>query len=169
MRAAWIFVLPLTLMACSDEPSSKERVTREAERRAEVAAVERASEPPPIAVEPEPIRYPDIERHDMFGAGCAFAPDGGGMGALAILQGERGFVKIDGEVRELAPNVGSEEGPLGVRARYAGREYALVLRLDPRSEQGSGYETVHYDARLTIEDGRGRAVYDSAGRAQCGS
>ena len=40
---------------------------------------------------------PDIEKYDMFGAGCSFAP-GKGIAAVALLQPERGFMKIDGGV-----------------------------------------------------------------------
>ena len=72
MRVAVVVFAGLLAASCAKEepsPAEQERLDQ-----ADIAAVQAAQVPPPTPVEPERILYPDIEKHDMFGAGCSFAP-----------------------------------------------------------------------------------------------
>lgn len=123
----------------------------------------------PQAPELETITFADIEREDMFGAGCNFAPAGGGIGALAIAQSDAGYLKIAGEVVRFTPDTTSGELPLGARERYIGSSMTFQLRVRQEEASPAGYETVNYPGRLTVQDRRGTVTYDSAGTVQCGA
>lgn len=120
-------------------------------------------------VELMPITFPDIERENLFGAGCSFAPEGGGLGALAIAQDGAGYLKIDGTVQRLDADVVSTQLPLGAREQYVGAEYSYQLMLEQDGGKQSGYESVNYPGRLTVRNNADQIVYDSEGVVQCGS
>ena len=77
MRITIPLLLALGLAACADEPTEEERA-------AAVAEVEAHQTPPPEQLEPGAIRYREIEEYDLYGAGCSFAPAGGGVAAVAL-------------------------------------------------------------------------------------
>ena len=56
----------------------------EAARQRDVADVEANQEPPPAQLSLDPIRYREIEKYNLYGAGCSFTPDGGGLGTVAL-------------------------------------------------------------------------------------
>ncbi len=161
MRIA-ISLAVLALAACSGEPS-------EEERRAAVAEVEANRTPAPETLVLETIGYPDIEANDLYGAGCNFAPDGGGMGAVAIAMAEEGYLKRKGEILTFAADSGSRELPYLARSRYDGKAYSFSLEVDDASEAPSGMETSDYSGELTVEDQYGGVVYQSTGIVQCGA
>ncbi|WP_228243938.1 hypothetical protein [Porphyrobacter sp. GA68] len=123
----------------------------------------------PQALELEAITFADIEREDMFGAGCSFAPAGGGIAALAIAQSDAGYLKIAGEVVRFTPDTTSDELPLGARERYAGSSMTFQLLVRQEEASPSGYETVNYPGRLIVQDRAATVRYDSAGTVQCGA
>ena len=176
MKRLALLMLPFALIACGEAaPTAEEK--RAAEDRA-IAAVEAAQDVPPDPVELEAITYPDIEQHRLSGAGCAFLREGEegrewageGEADLLALAMERGaFVKIDGRIHRLAPDAGSPQLPVMARARYDGREYAMLLDLAEREGTRSGMETTDYPARLELRNGRGQVVYGASGIAQCGT
>ncbi|MBX7496030.1 hypothetical protein K3172_09220 [Qipengyuania sp. 6B39] len=161
MRLA-IPLLILALAACSSEPTEEEIA-------ADVAEVEANQEPPPEQLEPQAIVYADIEKHDLFGAGCNFAPDGDTAGTIAIAMAEQGYMKKDGEILRFAADAGSPELPYLARSKYDGLAYAFRLELDEKSGMPSGDETTDYSGSLTVVDGGGREVYASTGIVQCGA
>ena len=161
MRIA-IPVALLALAACSTEPS-------EEERQAAVAEVEANQAPAPETLALEGIGYPDIEKNDLYGAGCSFAPDGGGMGAVAIAMAEEGFLKRKGEILTFAADSGSRELPYLARSKYDGKAYSFSLDIDDASEAPSGMETSDYSGELTVEDQYGGVVYQATGIVQCGA
>lgn len=165
MRAL-VVIVAATLTACGSGQSEEERAARDA---ADVAEVEAASVPPMIEITPETIRYPDIEAHQMFGVGCSFTPDGGGLGATAITLLDAGFMKVGGEVERFAPDAGSAETGFGTRTKYDGRRHSMRLLLTEQDGEQKGPETFEYDARLEVRDGQDRVVYASDGYAQCGA
>lgn len=166
MRAVWIAGLALLASACGrSEPSPAEQARRDA---ADVAAVNAAQVPPPTPVTPETIGMPDIEKYDMYGAGCNFAP-GKSLGPIALLQSKRGFMKIDGAMVPFAPDAGSGELPLGVRAKYTGGAWSFVLDIASEEGKQSGSETINYPARLVLRNDHDQIVFQSDGTAQCGS
>ena len=152
----------LALAACSSEPD-------EAERQAAVAEVEANQEAPVEILEPKPILYPDIEKYELYGAGCSFAPDGGGLGAVALAMADEGYMKRDEELLRFAADKGSDELPYLARRKYDGTDYSFTLDLDRDSGAISGEETSDYSGTLTVKDGKDRIVYQSTGIAQCGA
>jgi hypothetical protein len=166
MRIAVILCAALLAASCSkDEPSPAEKARADA---ADIAAVNAAQVVPPSPVTPGPIGLPDIEKYQMYGAGCNFAP-GDGLGAVALLQPKRGFMKIDGNVMPFAPDAGSGDLPLGAKGKYTGGAYSFVLDLASEEGERSGSETINYPARLVLRNDRDQIVYQSDGTAQCGS
>ncbi|TCJ37405.1 hypothetical protein [Parafrankia sp. BMG5.11] len=166
MRAGLVICAALLAASCGKEELSPIEQARQDE--ADVAAVNAAQVPPPVPIEPETIGMPDIEKYDMFGAGCSFAP-GKGIAAVALLQPERGFMKIDGGVVRFAPDAGSGDLPLGAKGKYTGGAYSFVLDLASEEGTQSGYETVNFPARLVLRNDRDQVVYQADGTAQCGS
>ena len=98
-----IILLALTLTACSNEPNEEERA-------AAVAEVEANRIPPPEELQLEPIRYREIEKNELYGTGCSFAPDGGGMSAVALAMAETGHFLRGDKLITLAADKGSPMG-----------------------------------------------------------
>lgn len=166
MRASVLLLTLLLLAGCGGEPAAEQGAT-EPERAIALVEKGNAAMPPIEPVEPQPILYPDIEQHDLFGAGCNFAP-GTSVATRVIAQPEDAFMKIGGEIVRFAADSGSPELPLGARSRYTGREHDLQLRLSGEGKS-SGTETVDYQGTIMLRDRYGRVVYEGSGLAQCGS
>ena len=157
-----IVLLALTLTACSNEPNEEERA-------AAVAEVEANSVPPPEELQLEPIRYREIEKNELYGTGCSFAPDGGGMSAVALAMAETGHFLRGDKLITLAADKGSPELPYLARRKYDGAAYSMTLDLDEAEGEQSGEETSDYPATLTIRDASEQVVYRKSGIAQCGA
>lgn len=156
----------LLLAACADEPTAEEQAQID---EAAIAEVEQNQIPPPDLIDPQTMVFEDFERHGIFGVGCTFRPAGGGEDPVAVALIEAGYMKIDDAIEQFAPDAGSAELPYGARSKYDSGRHAMELSLlDPEGEQ-VGTETVRYDARLTLRDGRDRIVYDAEGAALCGA
>ncbi|AKH41624.1 hypothetical protein FHS61_002112 [Altererythrobacter atlanticus] len=154
----------LVLAGCSEEISPEERAAQ-AER--DIAMVEEANKmgAPLREITPEPILYPDIERYDLLGKACNFAP-GTSLGTRVIARPVDAFVKVEGEMMRFAADPGARELLNGTRSVYNGREYSLQLRLDGEGEPSEG-ESVDYEGTVTLRDPQGRVVYEGTGLAQC--
>ena len=157
-----IILLALTLVACSNEPNEQERA-------AAVAEVEANRIPPPEELQLEPIRYREIEKNELYGTGCSFAPDGGGMSAVALAMAETGHFLRGDKLITLAADKGSPELPYLARRQYDGAAYSMTLDLDEAEGEQSGEETSDYPATLTIRDASEQVVYRKSGIAQCGA
>lgn len=157
-----IVLLALTLTACSNEPNEQERA-------AAVAEVEANRVPPPEELQLEPIRYREIEKNELYGTGCSFAPDGGGMSAVALAMAETGHFLRGDKLITLAADKGSPELPYLARRKYDGAAYSMTLDLDEAEGEQSGEETSDYPATLTIRDASEQVVYRKSGIAQCGA
>lgn len=167
IRTASIAAAVVLLAACGGaEPTAAEKAAQE---EADIAAVEQAQDIPPEPVTLEAIAYPDIEKHDLFGASCAFAPEGGGMGALALAMEKGAFIKVDGQIERLAPDIGSPQLPLGARGKYDGKRRSLILDIAEGEGEQDGMETMRFPARLVVRNDRDQVVYETSGFAQCGS
>ncbi|MXP14035.1 hypothetical protein GRI44_04650 [Altererythrobacter confluentis] len=156
----------LALSACGDAEISAEEQKRIDD--AKIAAVKAAQIIPPTPLTPEPILYPDIEKNDLFGAGCAFIPAGEGTGPLVLTQADVAFMKIDDEIERFAADKGSPKGPVGTYEKYDAGAYSLSLVIDGDGKQ-SGMETTDFDGNLTVRNERDQTVYSADGLAQCGS
>ena len=167
MKALTIMpLMALALAGCGEEKTAQERA---AENAAAVAEVEKYQEAPPEMLAPQPILYPDIEKHGLFGAGCNFLPEGGGMGAVFLGMADGAAMKKGGEILRFAADKGSRNNPLGSWRKYDGKDYSAELEIGQGQGEQVGSETVNFPARLVVRDGKDRVVYESAGTAQCGS
>ena len=160
MRKA-VLLLAAALAACTSEPTEEERA-------AAVAEVEANQVPAPEQLEPGAIRYREIEQYDLYGGGCSFAAQGGGLAAVALAMAETGHFLKDGELVTLAADKGSAELPYLARREYDGKAYSMTLDLDEDAGERSGEETSDYPATLTIRDANEQVVYEKTGIAQCG-
>ena len=159
-----LILIPLVMLAaCSEEEPTDE------ERAARMAEIERINEGVAMPIEPEKILYPDIERAELFGASCAFAPEGGGMAPILLAMEDAAHMKIGGEIVSFAPDAGVRKGPQVAWTKYDGRAASLNLGLGKELGQTGDGGVVRYEARLTLRDGHDRVVYDAPGEAQCGA
>ena len=163
MRRALAFAA-LLLAGCERELTPEEQAALD-ER--DVALVEQANKvvPPLKQVTPEPILLPDIERYDLYGAACNYAP-GTSLGTRVVARETDAYVKIDGEVFRLAADPGARELPLGTRSLYNGRQHVLRLGINGTGEQ-AGTESVNYEGSVTLLDVHDRVIYEGSGLAQC--
>jgi len=154
----------LMLAGCEREPSPEEQAMADAR---DVALVEAANEvmPPLDEVTPEPILLPDIERYDLYGEACNYAP-GTSLGTRVVAREADAFVKIEGEIHRLAADPGSRELPLHTRTLYSGKEYSLRLNMVPQDD-AEAEETPDYEGTVILRDQWGRVVYEGTGLAQC--
>ncbi len=164
MRFA-VCMLALACCACGENLTPEEQAQRD---RQAVALVEQANsvEPGITEVVPETILYPDIERHDIYGASCAYAP-GTSLGARVIARQADAFMKIDGEIVRFAADPGARELPYGTRSLYNGRAYSLRLQIAGDGIQ-SGEEVMEYEGTISLRDEYDRVIYTGTGTAQCG-
>ena len=154
------------LAACASEPTPAEKAAQDARDIAEVEAVQKIK-PPPQRLAPEAILFPDIQEHDLFGAGCAFAPQGS-MGAVMLSREKLAWMKLEGRLVRFASDPGSAKMPLGTWSRYAGKEWAIALTRTEGDGEASGSESRQWPGRLVVTDAFGQTVFDSAGLVQCG-
>lgn len=161
-----LWVVVLALAGCGEEISPEEQARRDAQDVAEVRAAQIA---PPVPVTLQPIGFAEIEQQDMVGLGCSFLAKEGSEDALAITMGDAAFAKRGGEIMRLAPDRGSPENPLGTQVKYDGREFSMELDLLESEGEQVGMETMGYDARLTLTDGRDRVLFSADGTARCGA
>ena len=155
----------LALAACGGMTPAEE----EAAREAAVAEVEANQKPPPEMLELDPIRFADIEKFDLFGAGCNFSPDGDASAPVALAQADAGYLIRRGELHKLASDKGSAEMPYMSHRKYDGLEYSFTLDFDEAKGRQSGYETMDYDGTLTVRDGSDNVLYTAEGLVQCGA
>lgn len=161
MRYA-VLVVVAVLAACSGEPTEEERA-------AAIAEVEANQAPAPEQLELGPIRYREIEQYDLFGAGCSFAPQDGGLSAVALAMADAGYFLRDDDLVKLAADKGSAELPYLARREYDGTAYSMVLDLAESDGERIGAEASEYPATLTIRDANEQVVYRKSGIAQCGA
>ncbi len=161
-----VALIALALLGgCSREPTAEEKAAQDLRDIAEVEAVQKIR-PPPQPLSPEPILFPDIQEYDLFGAGCAFAPQGS-MGAVMLSRDKVAWMKLEGRLVRFASDPGSARMPLGTWSRYAGKEWALALTRREGDGEASGSESRQWQGRLIVTDAFGQTVFDSAGLVQC--
>jgi hypothetical protein len=168
MRNALLMVpalLPVLLAACGEELSPAEQELRDAQA---VAMVERANsiQPPLMEVVPETIEAEDVERYDIKGASCSYAP-GTSLGVRVVARQADAFMKVDGEVIRFAADPGARALPQETRSLYNGRAFSLRLELPEDAmarESGALME-----GTISLRDRWDRVVYSGSGQAICSS
>ena len=176
MRQVLGLVGAALLAGCGDGLSPEEQAA--ADER-DVAMVEAANEAvePLRQVTPEAILLPDIERYDLLGEACSYAP-GTSLGARVIAREADAFMKIDGEIERFAADPGARELPMHTRSVYNSNDYSLVLALMDGAGEAQGETAaeaavaatdgrMNYEGSVTLRDAHGRVVYEGIGLAQC--
>lgn len=165
----WAATAALLLLAgCGESATPEEQAMEDARDIAQVHAANEVM-PPIELVSPEPILLPDIERYDLYGQTCNYAP-GTSFGTRVISREADAFMKIDGEVVRFAADPGSRELPMRTRSLYNSREYALRLAVDGEETPEGGTEADgpnEFEGAVTLRDRYGRVVYEGVGLAQC--
>lgn len=159
----------LSLAACSAGPDAEQQQAAAERDMAAIEAVKAAQVVPPEPLNLSAIGFPDIERENLFGAGCNFAPRGGGMGAVAIAQSEAGYLKIDNKVERFVPDAGSPQLPYEAREKYTSIAHSFQLSLQDQTGKRAGLETTDYNGRLVVRDSSDQVVYQADGLVQCGA
>src|SRR5690606_1803148 len=164
LRALGLWLL---LGAVEDEVAPQGQAARDARG---VAAVEAGNsvKPPPRPISPQVIGYPDIEKYNLFGAGCSFAP-GTSIGAIVLALDDTAYIKLEGDLVRFASDTGSSDLPLGAHTQYDGKEYQVELALEEDKGVISGQETMTYPGTAIIRDANDQVVYQADGAIQCGA
>lgn len=167
-----VVIASLLLAGCGQDLSPGEQAMQD-ERDIEMVQQTNKTPPPLQLVAPEPIGYPDLERYDLHGMACNYAP-GTSFGTRVIARAADAYMKIDGEMIRFAADPGARELPMRSRSLYNGRVHSLYLGLsDEGEESGEGEETdveqINYEGTITLRDRFGRVVYEGVGLAQCRS
>ena len=159
MRQAAV-VLALLATACGGATPEEQAALN----AREIATVEAASSlmPPRERLDPQPILFPDIQSAALYGPGCAFVPEGGGMGAIVMTQGQRAAIKLEDQLVVLASDPGSIAMPHGTWSHYVGKTHALTLfRVDGKADIAG------WRGKLSITDPKGQVIYEATGLVQC--
>ena len=156
-----IMAAVLLLAACAPEKSAADKRAADDRAIAQVHAAQ-AVKPPPTPIEPQPILFADIQKHDLFGAGCAFAP-GDSMGAVLLTRAKIAYLLIDGRPVGFASDPGSAKLPLDTVSRYVGKEMALSLT----RASDVAPDAFRWSGHLVVTDPFDQVVYEADGQVQC--
>ena len=153
----------ILVAGCGEKKSAAEK---RAEDNRAIAQVNAAQEikPPPKPIDPQPILFGDIQKFNLFGAGCAFAP-GDSMGAVLLTSDKVAYLLLNGRPVRFASDPGSTKLPLGTFSRYVGKELALSLT---RLGDGTG-EATRWAGHVVVTDPYDQVVYQADGQVQCGA
>ena len=149
MRKGYL-VLALLVSACGEQSSKVEQTS------------------PNNAINPQKILYPDIEANNLYGLSCAFVPEGGGIGAIALAMPGGGYLKLDGEIRRFKPEkTGQAFGPPSMTFVEQDLRFTLELNSEIPGNHGGG--TREYHARFGLMGADGDLLYEAGGISQCGA
>ena len=153
--------LILLLATGCNQLSPEEKAARDAR---DVAAVEAVNDRllPLVPLSPQAILFPDIRKAGLYGPGCAFVADGGGLGAIAMTQEKRAAIKLADELVILASDPGSTKMPHGTWSHYVGKKHSVTLtRLDNNKTDRE------WRGKLVITDAGDRVAFEADGLVQC--
>jgi hypothetical protein len=164
MRRVLVLATAALMLHGCDEPSPEEQALA---NERDIALVEEANSamPPLRLVTPEPILLPDIERYDLLGEMCSYAP-GTSFGVRVIAREADAFMKIDGEIERFAADPGARELPMHTRSVYNAKDFSLVLALRESAVEDNDARA-DYEGSVTLRDAHGRVVFEGSGLAQC--
>ena len=151
------------LAACAPQKSAAEKRAEDDRAIAQVNAAQEIK-PPPKPIDPQAILFGDIQKFDLFGAGCAFAP-GDSMGAVLLTRDKVAYLLLNSRPVRFASDPGSTKLPLGTFSRYVGKELALSLT---RTGDEAG-EATRWAGHVVVTDPYDQVVYQADGQVQCGA
>jgi hypothetical protein len=123
------------------------------------------TEMPQLAL--QPILYFDVTQNKLYGSGCNFVADGGGMGAVFLAMADRGLIKVDDHIVPLPAAADGAPLPQGARTHYAGPLYAATLvPVAGGKHKTLGVVSV-FTGHLVVTDAKGQTVYEASGDTQC--
>lgn len=125
-----------------------------------------ASEAPKLDL--QRIGAPEMEQYDIYGNGCVFVPEGGGISAIFITDDAKAYIRPGGKVVKLAKVEGSAELPSGAWQDYAGENYSVSLTISGTGNQRAT-EVTDYAGHFTVRDATGAELYKADGLARCGA
>lgn len=164
-----VLLVPMLLGACAEEISPEEQALEDARA---VALLEQANavQPPLMEVVPETIEAEDVERYDIKGAGCSYAP-GTSLGVRVVARQADAFMKVDGEILRFAADPGARALPQETRSLYNGRAYSLLLELAEDSAEDSldQPDGAPLEGTISLRDRWDRVVYSGSGQVTCSS
>ena len=163
MRTHLAYAAALALVACSPDKDSLAQKAADDRAVAQVEAIQK-QKPPSRAIEPRPILFAEIQKYNLFGPGCAFAPQGS-IGAVLLTRSKAGFMKLSDGMTRFAADAGSARLPFDTRSHYVGKAMSLSLT---RSDT-SGDDDLRWHARLIVTDSFDQPVYQADGLVQCGA
>ena len=123
--------------------------------------------PPASTVQPEPINYPVIKANDLYGAGCNFVAEGGGLSALVLAQEKEAIIKLKGKIVRIPADKKSQILPETARTRYIGPDNILILAPLPGAQPIEAGMVQSLGTSLTIMDLQGRIQFFTKGQVQC--
>jgi len=167
-RTLVIALLALLATGCGDGKNAREKAAADAQDVARVEAVQEAV-PPIEKLTLDAITFTDIGKANVFGAGCAFLPEGRQDEIVALARDETAILKVDGDLRIYASDRGSMPLPLGGWTRYEGKEHVVDIQAAGGKGARTDQETIDWPGRLTIRDPYDRVVYSAVGTLQCGT
>ena len=157
----------LTLTGCDKPQTKAQQATEDARAIAQVEAVQK-QRPPVVPIDLAVMGAPDFEKNNLFGAGCAFVPEGGGMGAVLLTREKRAYIKLGAKVVSLSSDPGGPKAPVGTWEHYVGDTYSLEL-VRTVASPAVQEELLRWPGRVTIQDADRRVVYTAMGEVQCRS
>lgn len=123
--------------------------------------------PPASVVQPEEIDYLAIKTNKLYGGGCNFVAEGGGISALVLAQEKEAIIKLKGQIVRIPADTGSQILPETARTRYAGAEHILILAPIPGTPPTENGVIQSLATSLTILDPQGRIQFFAKGQVQC--
>jgi hypothetical protein len=123
--------------------------------------------PPLSAIQPEGIDYATIKANNLFGGGCNFVAEGGGLAALVLAQEKEAIIKLKGKIVRIPADKGSQMLPETARTRYADADHILILAPIPGGPPTEMGQIQSLPIRLAIVDAAGRPQFAAKGMVQC--
>lgn len=123
--------------------------------------------PPTSAVQPEPIDYFVITKNKLYGSGCNFVADNGGMTALVLAQEKEAIFKLKGQIVRVAADKTSQILPESAHSRYSDDKYTVLLAPIPGTEPKENGVIQSLPTSLAIMDPKGRVQFAAKGTVQC--
>jgi len=123
--------------------------------------------PPANAITPGPIDYFDITQNKLYGGGCNFVADGGGMAAIVLAQEKEAIIKLEGKLVRIPADTGSQILPETARTRYSGPDHILILAPIPGAVPTVNGVVQTLPVSLAIVNPAGKQEFAAKGQVQC--